>query len=571
MSLSEDRCDSKVPVITCILSAAAHPYARKVNCGENVRFFKLAAIPAALVIYQLLLMGQLFPISLNSNGQFGQDPAYQYLFAGVDILLGNSPGHTDHPGTPLQILIAAIIPFAWALSRLVGATQLSTLNSVLTDPELYLASTSLVLLLATACASYYLGHRVLQSTNRYLLALACQTTPLIFSVVTPHVIYPTPEAALFLVSTLLMGAIAPFVFVNDQPLSKSNYRQSILIGGLCGVGFAIKVTFAPMLAVLLILGKFRLICVAAISMVVAWALGVLPIVKKIPQMFTWFYQVMSHTGAHGQGSTGIFNVAEFKLHLLWLLAVFPLFFYVFAAILIALLILSFTKIQARASNLPILTSFRVPGVLLLIALSQTLMVAKHVGASYMIPALPLALMAASWLLHSESGLRLKALTTNFFSAAWLILLCTLMVYSTTKAYSVVRLNHERGEQSYRAIHAELTKFNDPLLIGTFNCNFKECALWFGMLLVPIMELRMDKITPDFLHFDVFNKRLHLPGKGVVEPNEAISYIDSLLAQGRTILLISPPYPQLAQFKLTPILDTPIQNLYRVTGMTQLTP
>jgi hypothetical protein len=199
------------------------------------------------------------------------------------------------------------------------------------------------------------------------------------------------------------------------------------------------------------------------------------------------------------------------------------------------------------------------------------MVAKHVGASYMIPALPLALMAASWLLHSESGLRLKVLTTNFFSTAWLILLCTLMVYSTTKAYSVVRLNHERGEQSYRAIRAELTKFNDPLLIGTFNCNFKECALWFGMLLVPIMELRMDKITPDFLHFDVFNKRLHLPGKGVVEPNEAISYIENLLAQGRTILLISPPYPQLAQFKLILILDTPIQNLYRVTGMTQLTP
>lgn len=536
-----------------------------------MRNLRLAIMPLVLILFQLALMQQMYPLALNSNGLFGQDPAYQYLFAGVDILLGNSPGHTDHPGTPLQTLIAAIIPFTWGVSRLVGATQLSTLNAVLANPELYLASTSLVLLLCTACATYYLGCRVFQSTNRYLLALACQTTPLIFSAVAPHVIYPTPEAALFFVSTLLMGAIAPFVFGNDQTLAKSNYRQAILVGVLCGVGFAIKVTFAPLLALLLILGKFRLICVAAISMAVAWALGVLPIIKKVPQMFTWFYQVMSHTGAHGQGSSGIFNVAEFKLHLLWLLAVFPLFFYVFAAILIALLILSFTKIQARAANLPILTSFRVPGILLLIALTQTLMVAKHVGASYMIPALPLALMAASWLLHSESGLRLKVLTTNYFSAAWLLLLCITMVYSTTKAYSVVRLNHEKGEQSYRVIRDELAKFNDPLLIGTFNCNFKECALWFGMLLVPIMELRMDKITPDFLHFDVFNKRLHLPGKGVVGPNEAISTIESLLAQGRTILLISPPYPQLAQFKLMPILDTPIQNLYRVTGMTRLTP
>jgi hypothetical protein len=532
---------------------------------------RLALIPSLLVLFQLALMYQMYPIAINSNGLFGQDPAYQYLFAGVDILLGNSPGHTDHPGTPLQTLIAAIIPVTWGFSRLLGLTQLSTLNALLANPELYLASTSLVLLLCTAGASYYLGHRVLQATNRYLLALACQSTPLVFAAVTPHVIYPTPEAALFFVSTLLMGAIAPLVFSKDHTVPKYNYRQAIWIGALCGVGFAVKVTFVPMLALILLLGRFRLICIAAISMALAWALGVLPIIKKVPQMFAWFYQVLSHTGTHGHGSAGVLNLAEYKQHLLWLLAVFPLFFYVFLAILASLFILSVNGIRSKVSGASVFTSLRVPFVFLLIALSQTLMVAKHVGASYMIPALPLALLAASWLLHSGSGMHIKALSKPYLSAAWLFLLCAVMVLSTTKAYTTVRINHERGERSYQAIYNELKKFDNPLLIGTFNCNFKECALWFGMLLVPVMELRMDKVTPNFFHFDVFNKRLHLPGKGEVDPNEAASIIEGLLAQGRTILLISPPYPQLGQFKLTPVLNTPIQNLYQVTGMPRLTP
>lgn len=532
---------------------------------------RLGIVPGLLVLFQLALMHQMYPLAINSNGLFGQDPAYQYLFAGVDILLGNSPGHTDHPGTPLQTLIAVIIPVTWGFSRLFGLTQLSTLNALLTNPETYLASTSLVLLLCTACATYYVGHRVLHATNRYMLAIASQMTPLIFAAVMPHVIYPTPEAALFFVSTVLMGAIAPLVFSNEHLVSKYNYRQAIWIGALCGVGFAVKVTFAPMLALVLLLGRFRLICVATISMALAWVIGVLPIISKIPKMFAWFYQVLSHTGTHGHGSAGVVNFVEYKQHILWLFDVFPIFFYVFSAILVASFILFTQGIRSRASGSSIVLSLRIPSIFLLVALIQTLMVAKHVGASYMIPALPLALMAASWLLCSESGIRIKLLCKPYLSAAWLFLLCTVIALSTTKAYSTVRINHERGEQSYQTISNELKKFNDPLLIGTFNCNFKECALWFGMLLVPVMELRMDKITPNFFHFDVFNKRLHLPGKGEVDPNTAVSIIEGLLAEGRTILLISPPFPQLGQFKLTPILSTPIQNLYQVTGMTRLTP
>lgn len=543
----------------------------------NVR---LLLIPFCLLLFQLALMHQMYPIALNSNGLFGQDPAYQYLFAGVDILIGNSPGHTDHPGTPLQTLIAILIPVTWGFSRLLVITDLTPLNSVLSNPELFLAATSCTLLVSTTLATYYLGRQVLRATNQYSLAIACQTTPLIFTAVTPHVIYPTPEAALFLVSTLLAGALIPFVLkkgsTSAEPSSqKSTAYQAVWVGALLGLGFAVKVTFAPMLGLILLLRNVRLIFCAAAAMLIAWLMGVLPIIKKIPQMFKWFYQVFSHTGAHGHGSAGLINVAEFKQHILWLIAVFPLFFYVFAATIVFFFFYLIRRIYQRylgptTTQLPF-KEFWIPGVFIIVAVAQTVMVAKHVGASYMIPALPLPLLCAAWLLNNQQFIHGSVAAKRYLNWVWVAFLCGVMVLSSSKAYTVVRDNHARGVASFEIIKNELNKFKDPIAIGTFNCNFKECALWFGMLLVPAMELRMDRFTPNFFHFDVFNKRLHIPGRGEVNSEEAARIIEDLISKDRPILLISPTYPQLAQFKLASIINTPIQNLYRVVGINRPTP
>ncbi len=43
-------------------------------------------------------------------------------------------------------------------------------------------------------------------------------------------------------------------------------------------------------------------------------------------------------------------------------------------------------------------------------------------------------------------------------------------------------------------------------------------------------------------------------------------IATLTRQTRPVLLISPPFPHLSKLKLELVLSTPIQNLYRVTGL-----
>jgi hypothetical protein len=137
--------------------------------------------------------------------------------------------------------------------------------------------------------------------------------------------------------------------------------------------------------------------------------------------------------------------------------------------------------------------------------------------------------------------------------------------SMSSSLSAVGVIHQKGLLSYRAIKEQLQQFDNPLLIGTFNCNFAECALWFGMGLVPEMELRMSPATPEFYYFDVFSKKLHLPGVGELSDVQTSDTVRSLTQTERPVLLISPPYPQLNKLKLELVFTTPIQNLYRVLG------
>jgi hypothetical protein len=484
-------------------------------------------------------MSQMFPIATNSNGIFGQDPAYQYLYAGVDILQGFSPGHTDHPGTPLQTATAVIISITWLVLRLIGFTPLSAVDSVLTNPELYLASAGLFFLFANCWTAYFLGSKVLRSTNNFILATSCQTAPLLFAATAPQIIYPTPETGLFFISTTLMGLIAPLVLNPKEVNQQSKKKLAWGVGLLCGLGFAIKFTFAPMLLLPLMLRDWRAIFRA--------------------------------------------YAANLKIHTLWLISTFSFFYYTLLMTMsIGGALLAWRHLNNRLKKhhashaLPFqandaysfnATDLFAPAIFLLIAALHTLMVAKHVGAPYMIPVLPITTMLIAWSVHCLGlSCKLRSIGSKSLSTLALIVLSIGGISASTQAYQTLKANHMRGVESLLTIQQEINKFSNPILIGTFNCNFPECAVWFGILLSPTLESRMDKITPTFYHFNIFNKRLHVPGLGETESETATPIINGFFAKQQPVLLISPEYPQLNHFKLELIVKTPVQNLYRISGL-----
>ncbi len=536
-------------------------------------------IPVIVMITAIAFATQMYPIYANA-WFYGQDPAYQYLFAGVDILQGNAPAHNDHPGTPLQTLIAVTIAVVWFVQHSVGMTPHEMFVSVLATPETYLLSVSAIVILLNTFAIFFLGRQMFQATKSLLAAWICQLTPLLFGLVSPNLLYPSPESLLWCLSLCLFAVLTPSLVGDRLKAGPVKSKVALLAGVLCGMGLAVKVTFLPLVGLLIVLGSWRLIALSFAALMFSWFVGVLPIYKRLGAMFEWFYKVFSHSGLHGAGQNTMFNADQLVQNFTYVRNMYPLLEYA-VWLMLAVGLYRMTKTlmgladfgAQRAkfgSDLPQRTQHTswTPLVSLsLVAVAQATMVAKHPGPTYMIPALPIAPIAA--ILAIETLKFIKGSVTFKFGMQALLLAFAgyLAVTSSIGAYRAIGAHHMRGTQANQLVQNEINKYSNPVLIGTFNCTLPLCALWFGQLMAPGMGLKMEDITKDFYHFDIFSKSLQAPGKGSLSEKDTELTLANLLDAERTVLLISPPYEQLANFELEKLVTTPVQDLYRVKRFT----
>jgi hypothetical protein len=310
-------------------------------------------------------------------------------------------------------------------------------------------------------------------------------------------------------------------------------------------------------------------------------------------MFKWFYSLLMNSGIHGAGERTVFSAQQVQAAIGWLLSRFSLFYYVVAAVGCLLILGLLLKIFQRLTTKKLTTNVYKDSELsqievkppiraisaddlltaiafLLVCAVQTLMVAKHLGPSYMVPALPLTLLASAWLLHGQQVLQMSKSLQKVFGLCCLAVVLWTAAVSTTSAIRSLAQDRQKGLGSYAAIQQTIARYDQPLLIGAFNCNFAECALWFGMSLVPEMELKMASVTPNFYYYDIFNKTLRVPGKGELSHQQTAEAVEHLVQQTRPVLLISPPFPQLSQLKLELVTKTPVNSLYRVHGLANAT-
>jgi hypothetical protein len=403
-------------------------------------------------------------------------------------------------------------------------------------------------------------------------------------VVTPNLVFPTPEALLISISVALIGVLAPVALAGGMAQQQAARSAAIWVGILCGFGVATKLTFVPLLGLMLLLKDLRLIIKAIVWCVIAWLIGVLPILPRLPGMFRWFYSLFSHSGIHGAGAPTVFDFMQVKTAIGWLMGNFSIyyrisFFIIFVLVLgIAINIFNRFSSSLRHRKLSFATprlvschsininDWLVATVFLLVLYGQTLMVAKHLGPTYMIPALSVPALAVTWLLHRQQIICFSTRLRLIFNWCWLGVVIICASFSTTAAIKKISTNKQIGLQSSQLIQKEIQRFQNPLVMGAFNCNFSDCALWFGMSLVPEMELRMSSVTPNFYYFDIFSKKLHLPGRGELSDMQTNETIKTLIDDGRSVVLISPSFPQLTKLKLKLITETPIQNLYQVLGI-----
>jgi len=320
------------------------------------------------------------------------DPTYPYLLNGLSLTQGLPPGHTDHPGTSLQILVALVI----VASHLVLDGSGEVVSSVIRFPETYLEITGVVQALLFVASYSISSYRILRSFGYFIGFIFSISVLAAVNLWLPWVVVATPESLVVSMSLLLVAIFAPV-------LRRPNADISLFLSTVAGVVLAIAITakvIALPLALLafVLLGPRRSLPVLAAAAATAVAI-LIPVMNQFPRMIDWYTSVGTGTARYGQDATtsitenlrAAVRIVTFEYPFIWLALM---------ASGIAFIVLATSPQRDRIGSTP----FRAVTAVLTAVLATTAFGIKvsHERDFITLTALVPALIVTSWNLISQS-------------------------------------------------------------------------------------------------------------------------------------------------------------------------
>lgn len=543
------------------MAALIHLSRYPVNKNWYIKNLYLVFLPIALCVFGWLLFLDTRPIYAGPVG-YDYDPAYVYLFNGLNILKAAVPGHVDHPGTPLQVLSGIVIFIKWSMSRVFGLVDTPLTESVLINPEGYIAAISSILLVLNAAGLFILGYRVKLCTGSAALAIMAQTTPFVLGITAPRVVYLSPEALLMFASFCLLAVLMPEIFRDSGEQKKDKVRTEIFAGLICGIGLAVKITFLPLTLLLLLLRPFRRVRIAAAAMIVSFCLSLILIIPMLPKVTIWIYRLLSHTGRYGTGDSGFIDLSLIPLHLMALWSNFPIFF-VAMAVLMLWLITTFLLKRTSGRIQDVWALRNVPGIFLLVGLAQLAVVLKHYGIHYFIHVLPVATMGLIWVLWTLSSSHWLPFITRKIPALGAIacsFLAGWMALDTLEMWRSAKTNRDLEQV---ALMEEMRQHRDAVIIAAYRSSLSSYAILFGLSFTRGAHRdAAGRVLTNVLSYNRWNKKFHSPVKGWLQHRD----VNRLIQNGRTVILVTPKDLDMSGFVVEKLNETKSQNIYRLRSV-----
>jgi hypothetical protein len=541
----------------------------------------LLLIPIIVFVLGIVQLHYLQPFYAGIS-YFGPDPSYVYLFNGLCIIKGLVPGHLDHPGTPVQILTGAVILVRWAISRVLGFENDGVAISVLKEPEAYLAFIAYVLLLLHSASNFYLGHKVARASGNVLYGLAVQSWPLFLGVQMPRILYLSAEAGLLLVSTLLVAVLSDLFFrAHDAHRSaSSHYQIAIKAGVLCGLGLAVKISFFPMFALLLALGSFRAFARAMMGLVVAFLIGILPVIGDLSTSIAWWGQIATHTGYYGYGELGLVDFSYLPGKFLLLSRAYPVLLVSLAAL--ALLLLWIVSRRWRTDTKTKMPLLPLAASIMLAEGGQLAIVLKHFSPHYFLPALPAVLFSIVWITW--------LIEQRHKNLRWvlLVLAIVLAVFSSGQTWATQSelMQPARARTIVISVLANaIGRYRNPIVISAYGVSTPAFAIQLGLIYTVFRRYQRhlwsaddtpipwrpssvlfgsQRLRPnEFVFFNNWLYQQGLPGEGY-----PLSRVNDFISQGFTVLLVY--YEEktdlsLSRFKFATVAEIGALKVARVYG------
>jgi hypothetical protein len=493
-------------------------------------------------------------IATNLQGPFyyGQnsDPEYVYLLNGLNIDTLQTPGHTDHPGTTLQVIDGVIILIKWALSSGFAGPWQSLQLAVLTHPEDYLHAIGLVLNLLLSAALYFAARRIYQLSDSLLVALVFQISFGMFMETFHAQARVSPEPLLITAAMLLFIPLAGLIFDQEVSIQETEPRLAVAIGLALAFGMVTKITFAPMLAVCLLFRTRRALFLCLSTCVVAAVALLFPVWSEIPRMLRWFGSLLLHKQRYGHGPVGFPSLAALEECVRAIRVYEPMLF-----LLPLFYAASYTAIRKGWMRTPHGEADRVGRLLLagMIAIAiQVVITLKHFALHYLLPAMLFTMLLNAALVfvfrRAEPGRASRGL-----QAAALVLLA-IGAWRCYEWMGIWKFVANRYQADTSAILDQLSEMKDCTVIPYYRASSQPFALAFGnenahAAYTPILA----ELYPGAIYYHAWNHEFY-SWKNGLQGDE----IRRSLAGGRCFLMQGTPFSDKALeeingFSLTPVL------------------
>jgi hypothetical protein len=325
-----------------------------------------------------LIAGVYFRQLLGNLSLRNMDPDFVYYISGLTISDGMlKVGHIDHPGTPLQLLLAGIFRIIF----LFRGNKESFIDDVFMHPNLYISISSTVIIAVTAGMLFYAGRFVYRQTRSVSSSLLIQTIPFLpviwydlIARITTEILMPFPITIITL--------LAIRILYEKEPVS---HKKVWLFAVVCAAGLSLKITLFPLMVIpLFLIDTWKKRVLFTGLSIAGFFLFALPVTLQIDRFWGWIKNLFLHSGRYGGGESRIIDWAAMQSNFRQLFLLEKPFFYIFFFLVIILVIYLAVFRKGTDRKLVSLSTGVTATVILL-----TAMVGKHYAHHYFIPALML--------------------------------------------------------------------------------------------------------------------------------------------------------------------------------------
>lgn len=425
------------------------------------------------------ILGTLLHLDYGIFYQRSTDPEYFHLLNGINVALFNlATPYIDHPGTPLQVLVAIS---AWPVSMFYPGF---IVDNVIDHPEEFITAAVILMNIVIAGVLFIAGNKVYRYTRVIWMALLIQIIPLGNIHALTAFARLTPESFMIVPVVLLCVIMVKKLNADNPEISTLEINQ---LAAIAGLGMAIKFSYFPLILVpVFLLSKTIKVAKYGVLSAAYTLLFAFPILFNLNKAYNWFGKMLISDGQWGSGSSSFINWADVPQNLLLLVKVK----YFFIVILIVLFLVTIYSTILKKKGTQVLNKISwglISGIVLFIFL-----ITKHFAYHYYFPVLLLQSIIIILLLEYINRLKVLRLGIKPLTAVGFIIFVGYILFQVpqfSRMYNHLHIKMGEYEEFSEEVQRKADQ-NIPVIITSNykGCPFPEKALNDGYLLCGNLKI-----------------------------------------------------------------------------------